>query len=86
MCQVQIFQIHNIVQDATDEQLSGPVKLVVDESLPKLLGGQSSLDNFNRDYLTRHKDSISHLLTGQHIVMLQSKLKTNFPLIDFSIT
>jgi len=64
----KIFQIHNTVQDATDEQLCGPVKLVVDESLPKLLGSQSSLDNFNRDYLTRHKDSINHLLTGQHMV------------------
>ena len=58
----------SLVQDATDEQLTGPVKLVVDESLPKLLNGKSSLDEFNRDYLTRHKDSIVHLITGQDVL------------------
>lgn len=56
-----------LVQDATDEQLTGPVKLVVNESLPKLLGSKPSLDEFNRDYLTRHHDSILHLLTGQYV-------------------
>ena len=67
MCfEYKIIEI-TLVQDATDEQLTGPVKLVVNESVPKLLGGKASLDEFNRDYLTRHHNSICHLLTGQYL-------------------
>ena len=58
----------SLVQDSTDEELSGPVKLVVNESLARLLNGKSSLDEFNRDYLTRHKDSLVHLITGQVVL------------------
>jgi len=54
-----------LVQSATDAELSGPVKQVIDEALPTLLGGKPSVDEFNRDYLLRHRDSVPHLVTGK---------------------
>jgi len=59
-----------LVQSTTDAELSGPVKQVIDEALPILLGGKASVDEFNRDYLSRHRDSVPHLVTGKvHITV-----------------
>ncbi|XP_065883749.1 N-alpha-acetyltransferase 15, NatA auxiliary subunit-like [Dysidea avara] len=56
------------VQSATDAELSGPVKQVIDEALPTLLGGKSSVEEFNKDYLLRHQDSVPHLVTGATVL------------------
>ena len=48
-----------------------PVKLVIEETIPRLTSGRS-LDDMNHDFIITHSKSLSHLMAGKYLFACRS--------------